>query len=1071
MPGVEVADGATYSFSELFFSARQLGVQIESTIDAAEGVVGILVADGILLIACQLAVLSSAKPAFLLVDPSLPLDRQRYLLEDSNAILLLRAARFCATPAAMSTLDVSMPTLDAGNDTTTSARDLLAPSTRLMYICYTSGSTGRPKGVSVSCGALAAYADANALMHRVDHRSRVLLTSAVSFDPCIGEAWTALLADATLCLPTRTMVREALGTAVSSARATHVCSTPALWATIACAPSSLDSVKCVALGGERMSGTLIERWTAPGVHARLCNIYGVTECTVYQASYTLVGAGAAQGAILGHALRGCTLTLLDSQLRPIAPRATAECAEGCNEPSGEAGEVVARGLACVSGADGPAHEDHIGQIAIGGDQLARGYLGRPALTAERFIAATDGGRLYLTGDLGAWTIASSSTPAAAGGSDGAMPMLRLLGRVDSQVKLNGIRLELGEVEGVLASCEPLVRHAAALVVDHRLVAAVEPCEAVLAAEALTRAATAALLTLHCRRWLPRAVCPSDVLILAALPLTSTGKLDRVALRPMLEASMHMPNAEEGGSSHTPSASDAPLADSLEMAVAHVWCNVLGVPHVSRRSDFGRLGGDSIKALLVTRTLSFSTEHAHAMPPSRSDTREGTAEVADYGVLRGVFAPSVLLRLPLLYRYAAFLRVNGVRAPPADDHADATNGDGAAAAVSTSVSVAEGPTGVTPSGDQLSIIDPATEEAAAHEAAAVEATGLQDELERVISELDGDVALEQTALQLVLTVAAKSGALSLARVALRLGGDPAPRPARLLRGHTTVNEHGLPPLHVAAREGHPSVVTLLLDARAPPTLLSGANLPPLIVAALVDTDGAFAALELLLDAGAPLAMRDDRRQTALHTAARVGNVRALRRLLHAASEDDARRQAVDSARSGGPSNREPTIELRDRWHRTALHWGVVNQQHAVVTLLVEAGASVNGLKMSLKKHTKSTSLPRETPLHSAARLPPNAAAPLLRLLLEANADPDRVDQFGQTALHVAAAASGQAACATCAPDAPAGAAVAVKVMLDAGAAIARRDDAGRTPQRLAIEMHADSEVIALIAKAEGEAALT
>ena len=159
------------------------------------------------------------------------------------------------------------------------------------------------------------------------------------------------------------------------------------------------------------------------------------------------------------------------------------------------------------------------------------------------------------------------------------------------------------------------------------------------------------------------------------------------------------------------------------------------------------------------------------------------------------------------------------------------------------------------------------------------------------------------------------------------------------------------------------------------------------------------------------------------------------------------------------HKEPIIELRDRWHRTALHWSVVNQQMEILNVLIEAGASVNGLHMPNKKHNKSTSLPREAPLHSAARLPANAAAPLLMRLLDASADPNPLDQFGQTPLHVAAAASGQEPCARCASVGEGTA--AVKALLEAGAKADVVDASGRTARQLAEQQMASEEVIELL----------
>eukprot|EP00966_Prymnesium_polylepis_P099658 2307959-Prymnesium_polylepis.1 len=185
-----------------------------------------------------------------------------------------------------------------------------------------------------------------------------------------------------------------------------------------------------------------------------------------------------------------------------------------------------------------------------------------------------------------------------------------------------------------------------------------------------------------------------------------------------------------------------------------------------------------------------------------------------------------------------------------------------------------------------------------------------------------------------------------------------------------------------------------------------------------------ALHVLLQAGAPLAMRDDRRQSALHTAARAGNCAALEALIGAGCE----------------------LELRDRWHRTALHWAVVNAEQAAAAILIAACAVVNGVPMPPGKHAKSTSLPLECPLHSAARQPPRVAAPLIRLLLRAAADPNRADQFRQTPLHVAAAYS--------APDPEEGGgeheepADAILELLAGGAVVDAADAEGRKPMDVA-----------------------
>ena len=269
---------------------------------------------------------------------------------------------------------------------------------------------------------------------------------------------------------------------------------------------------------------------------------------------------------------------------------------------------------------------------------------------------------------------------------------------------------------------------------------------------------------------------------------------------------------------------------------------------------------------------------------------------------------------------------------------------------------------------------------------------------------------------------------------------APRPSAKLRGGAAVNDLGPPALHEACGRGHTALVSLLLDASAPLTLLSPGGLPPLHVAAAAAAGAPV--IELLVRREAPLRMRDDRRQTALHAAARAGHVAAIRALLRAAAAE---------AETATRAAKEAYVELRDRWHRTALHWAVVNMEPAAVEALIQGGAAVNGVPMPVGKHMKQTSLPLEAPLHSAARLPPPRAAPLLRLLLQAQADVARTDQFGQTALHCAAAASSSISSSASGGDpgeGEAGSTAVVALLLRAGADPCHADSNGKSATDLA-----------------------
>lgn len=197
---------------------------------------------------------------------------------------------------------------------------------------------------------------------------------------------------------------------------------------------------------------------------------------------------------------------------------------------------------------------------------------------------------------------------------------------------------------------------------------------------------------------------------------------------------------------------------------------------------------------------------------------------------------------------------------------------------------------------------------------------------------------------------------------------------------------------------------------------------------------------------------------------MGCIEALRILIAAA--------VSEGATATGPRDRpdaalapEPALEYRDRWNRTALHWAVVNQRVAALELLLAAGASAAAPRMTQRRHSKVTHLPLESPLHSAARLPPNAALPLLHTLLAAGASANHVDQFGQTPLHVATASCGQGLCTKCAtPDE--GVAAAVRTLCEAGADPTCRDHSSRTALDLAHQFSCgEPSVVALLSGLE------
>ncbi|WP_203872259.1 non-ribosomal peptide synthetase, partial [Planomonospora parontospora] len=433
------------------------------------------------------------------------------------------------------------------------------------YVVYTSGSTGRPKGVVVTHAGLPAYARTGTDRYAVTPGGRVLQFASIGFDGAVLEWLMAFSAGAALVLaPPDVYGGEPLGRFITEARITHAFVTPAALATVPEAP--LPDLRTLLVGGEACRPELVRRWASG---RRMVNVYGPTETTVVVATSDPLTSP--DDTPIGRPVLGARLHVLDAALRPVPP--------------GTAGE-----------------------LHVSGPAVARGYLGRPGLTAERFVADpfTPGGRMYRTGDLVRWR------------ADGS---LEYLGRADQQVKIRGFRIEPGEIEAVLAA-HPLVRQAVVLARadgpgDRRLVAYVAgsadaadaadevrtevtevvegPADAVGAPGAVRMEGAAGpagaagpldpdALREFARRSLPDYMVPRAVVVLDELPRNANGKLDLAALP--------APAWELGG--REPS-------DDRERLLCGLFAEVLGLSRVCADDGFFDLGGDSILAIgLVAR---------------------------------------------------------------------------------------------------------------------------------------------------------------------------------------------------------------------------------------------------------------------------------------------------------------------------------------------------------------------------------------------------------------------------------------------------------------------------------------
>ncbi|MDI5974351.1 amino acid adenylation domain-containing protein [Streptomyces sp. SL13] len=449
------------------------------------------------------------------VDPAHPAARRDFVLADTAAAVVLTDGDGRAgDPRVLRPTAAQLAAEPAGEVRDAERRGPLRPA-NTAYVIYTSGSTGTPKGVAVTHAGLTRLTAAHADLLGAGPGSRVAQLASAGFDASVAETAMALLAGGTLWIGEP----RDLGRHGTPAGLTHALLTPSLLAALPV--GALPAGAVVATGSEACPPSLVETWTA---RHRMVNFYGPTETTVYATAGPLA---AGEAVTIGRPIAGTRVHVLDDALRPVPPGVP-------------------------------------GELYVSGPGLARGYLGRPALTAGRFVADpyAAGGRMYRTGDVVRWT------------ADG---RLVHLGRSDDQVKIRGFRVEPGEITGALAGA-PGVGHAAVVVRedragDPRLVAYLVPAPGAAAEPHAVRA--------HLAGRLPEHLVPTDYVVLDALPLTRNGKLDRAALP--------APDLAR------PTVRTAPR-DEGERRLCAVFAEVLGVDDVGLEDSFFELGGHSLLAI-------------------------------------------------------------------------------------------------------------------------------------------------------------------------------------------------------------------------------------------------------------------------------------------------------------------------------------------------------------------------------------------------------------------------------------------------------------------------------------------
>ncbi|HTG31297.1 MAG TPA: non-ribosomal peptide synthase/polyketide synthase, partial [Thermoanaerobaculia bacterium] len=545
-------DGVELTYEELNRRANRLAHRLIE-LGVGDGTfVALFTGRTLEMVAAILGILK-AGGAYVPLDPAYPRERLAWILEDTRAPVVLTETELLAElppvgDARLVCLDRSAG-MGAGEPAGDPPRRAGAASPA--YVIYTSGSTGRPKGVVVLHANAIALFEATWEDFRFGPGDVGTLFHSQAFDFSVWELWAMLLYGGRLVVVPYWVSRspEEFRRLLARERVTVLNQTPSAFRQLAEADARNGEeggleLRVVVFGGEALDLASLRPWFEKhgDRRPRLINMYGITETTVHVTYRPLSLDDLAQPArgVIGRAIPDLRIHLLDHRLQPV--------------PIGVPGEIF-----------------------VGGRGVARGYLRRPALTAERFVpdfgSRGVGARLYRSGDTARFLPSGE---------------LEFLGRIDQQVKVRGFRIELGEIEAVLSE-HPGVREALVTAREDgaggtRLVAYVvlDPAAAVATAE-LRRALLARL---------PEYMVPSVFISLSGLPLTAHGKVDRSRL-PVPEGPEEQ---ADGGTPRTP----------VEEIVAAIWCDVLRVPQVSRSANFFELGGHSLLATQVVSRLRSAT---------------------------------------------------------------------------------------------------------------------------------------------------------------------------------------------------------------------------------------------------------------------------------------------------------------------------------------------------------------------------------------------------------------------------------------------------------------------------------
>ncbi|MFD6895956.1 non-ribosomal peptide synthase/polyketide synthase, partial [Rhodococcus sp. NPDC060086] len=523
-------EGQSLTYAEFDSRVNRVARHLISVGVGPESTVGLAVRRSLDLLVGMYAIVK-AGGAYVPLDPDQPADRNGYILEVAAPVVVVTTARDGFVAQGVPSVELDVLDVSGFSDTSVTDVDRVSPlrSSNAAYVLFTSGSTGRPKGVAVSHASAVNQVLWLTSEYDLGPADVVLQKTPFTFDVSVWELFGAPAVGARLVIATPDGHRDPayLGSVIRDRAVTATSFVPSMLAVFAGAVSAEEcvSLRLVLVAGEAFPVSIAEQFARVS-DAELHNLYGPTEATVH-ATARPVGALTAGSVPMGSPVWNTGAYVLDERLAPV--------------PTGVVGELYLSGI-----------------------QVARGYFGRPELTAERFVASPfeTGARVYRTGDLVRWTPAGE---------------LEYLGRSDFQVKLRGLRVELGEVESALLE-HAHVTHAAVEVRHEQLVAYVVPAQG----DTFDRSAVHEALSSA----LPAYMVPTTFVVLDAMPFGSSGKIDRKALpEPAFESRRFR----------------APTTP-IEEIVAGVFAAVLDIDRVGLDDDFFALGGNSLIATQVVARL-------------------------------------------------------------------------------------------------------------------------------------------------------------------------------------------------------------------------------------------------------------------------------------------------------------------------------------------------------------------------------------------------------------------------------------------------------------------------------------